>query len=104
MENTLTRELYVQYRNDGNRDEILRGYFNAVTDYDVDYGQFMLIYYQVMDDYPGLEEDISTIYPDIVKYFDKAFNLVFLTQKTKRVVTPAIPAVEEEVDQLINIY
>lgn len=87
MKDTTTRREYLAYRDEGNRDQILRLYFNKVKEYTLDEDSFEYVMGKAIDDHPGLEEDIKQFYPTILKSLDAYYNLNFLVgreTKTER--------------------
>lgn len=84
----LDKEQYLYYRVNNEQIEILRAYFNHCTNYDIDDENFLVVMSSVLEDHPGLKEDLDKIYPEIIACFDIYFNVCFLTVDEEREVTP----------------
>ncbi len=81
----VTREEYLQHRIESNSIEILRAYLLKITDmtfdgHTVDNSLFCYIFGELLEEHPGLKEDIDKIYPEILICFDKYFHVCFLTK------------------------
>lgn len=85
---SLDKERYLFYRVNNEQLEILRAYFNYLTQYEVDEENFKVIMGETLKIHPGLQEDLDSIYPAIIKCFDIHFNVCFLTEEIAQELPP----------------
>lgn len=75
----ISREDYLHYRQSDDAGQILRAYFNNQTGLFISIGDFLSVMKGVLEEHPGLEEDIDKSYPEICRCYDKALHINFLT-------------------------
>lgn len=76
----ITREQYIEWRQNNDQAEILRAWFNRKSHFQVDTANFFAIMFNVLEDHPGLQEDIDARYKEILLFYDKHFGINFLTK------------------------
>ncbi len=80
METTVKREEYIKHRVENDQLNILRCYFNHCSKLDVEITPFNYIMDSMMEEHPGLEEDITKNYEQILRGFDVFFQINYLVK------------------------
>ena len=77
----MTREQYLQFRQNDDQAEILAAYFNHKSGENVEVGNFTYLMFAAIEDDPILQQKIDYQYNLIVEYFDKLYNINFIVKE-----------------------
>jgi hypothetical protein len=77
-EQKMTREQYLEYRQQDDQAAILAAYFGDKTQQELDTNNFTYLMFAAIEDDKNLKDRIDNVYPEILTYYDKLFSLNFL--------------------------